>query len=455
MKGILLILMLFLASALPPIYGQENCFDTQLEVISTSLNSPLEGPYLPGERIGFRLQIFNYSELQWLQGVVPQFGAGLIHATPDSDFGIMIDVPLTNYSNQGQWLWYNYGDINYQGTSSDIYEPGQPLPGGWFYTRPGAPVNQNFGDNNALNIVEMYFSIDAILHSCGQGTYLDQISFKTFSDSEVGSFQTQGCYLDRPLNFPYAMGCCSELPTDFQTDYIICSGQTFTLDLPAVAGNHSFSWDQYITNSIVGGSSGSGDVFSQQLFNYGLYAETATFYVNAQNLDPECAISPIGINLTVLPSTIQGVLESDQLELCEGDCPLLIFNGNLGSGNWTYDWGNGEVTNVPFFEDCSNPSDGIYRVTVSNDQTACSQTFEKFLFSEPYPIADAGPDVEIPCSVTSIVLNGSTDIPQSTFTWAGPDGSLLMGASVEVSLPGVYQLVVVSPGCWSGSIHSL
>ncbi len=62
--------------------------------------------------------------------------------------------------------------------------------------------------------------------------------------------------------------------------------------------------------------------------------------------------------------------------------------------------------------------------------------------------ADAGPNQTITCIDTVVFLSGSSDVPNATFQWSGPNGFTSTEPSPAVFLPGTYTLTITTPsGC--------
>jgi len=92
-----------------------------LTVTSTSCGSPLNGPYIPGERVSFTYAVTNYSgagNCQWIKALIPSFGPGWDPASFQSNGRPVTGTgPGTRYG-PGTWQWID--------ENIDIYQ--SPLP---------------------------------------------------------------------------------------------------------------------------------------------------------------------------------------------------------------------------------------------------------------------------------------------------------------------------------------
>lgn len=94
---------------------------------------------------------------------------------------------------------------------------------------------------------------------------------------------------------------------------------------------------------------------------------------------------------------------------------------------------------------------GVYAVTVT-DANGCTslQLFELL----PALLADAGPEQVLDCASTFVTLDGSgsNSGPDIAYLWTGPEGFSSMLLSPQVSLPGIYRLIVIDtsrPDCYA------
>lgn len=214
-----------------------NCLiDAELTVVNTSLGSPMEGPFVPGEIVTFEFEILNYradaantgNQCQWLQGVVPVFGNGWDPISFRTD-----GRPVNRSKPNENWNWFPEGEVGYNfptnaytifrdpvfdrlaicsGQSPDcagngITEAETPMPAGWYVTTkdsrapcdsPGVDPDDSWGipqecNSNAAH-GKFTFSLtvrdfDNPVTGCDATGYVDtRVEIYTFTDGEIGCF---------------------------------------------------------------------------------------------------------------------------------------------------------------------------------------------------------------------------------------------------------------------------
>jgi gliding motility-associated-like protein len=96
---------------------------------------------------------------------------------------------------------------------------------------------------------------------------------------------------------------------------------------------------------------------------------------------------------------------------------------------------------------------GTYTLTVSNQANGCTATAQAVVVQNVTPpVVDAGPPATLACGQTSLVLQGTSNVPNATFSWTTVNGSIVSGAgtaSPMVDGVGTYFLQVTNPanGC--------
>lgn len=87
-----------------------------------------------------------------------------------------------------------------------------------------------------------------------------------------------------------------------------------------------------------------------------------------------------------------------------------------------------------------------FRITL---QSGVHIAFTPFIQCDP-PVANAGPDKMLDCSLNSVILNGSSSIPSGEFSWQGSDGGVIASGNDSlaptVTAAGTYVLTVKLPG---------
>lgn len=126
--------------------------------------------------------------------------------------------------------------------------------------------------------------------------------------------------------------------------------------------------------------------------------------------------------------------------------PNLLLNGNSPTGNvnWSWTGPNG------FTSTLQNPSvnvGGLYSLTVTNPANGCTSTATANVATDQTPPVGASTTGTLTCAVTSLVLNGSANVPV-TYSWSGPGGFTSALQNPTVTLPGDYDLTVTANnGC--------
>jgi hypothetical protein len=214
--------------------------DNVLSITNTSLGSPLDGPYAPGEVVTFCYTINSYitgipsdpQSCNYISGIVPTFGDCWAPASFDADgMPVLITTPLTTIgvigdlgagppqpcegASAGTWSWFPSGSVSYNLSTPNPLglTTGDDVGAGWFFTTfyesPGGACspsetnpNSSYGDNNFpacddLGGWNVCFSLVANnATDCLNGETNCNVSVKTFSDGEVGVWANIGCTAD-------------------------------------------------------------------------------------------------------------------------------------------------------------------------------------------------------------------------------------------------------------------
>ena len=207
--------------------------------LSTSLGSPLNGPYLPDEVVAFKYQINEYNvdrtgglnNCTWLQGIVPIFGNGW-DPTSFASNGEPLIVSRPSQQYLSEWNWWDSVDINFDTDiisignfdndpeleicsqwESDCSNTGirenNILPAGWFAvnTSQGDNPNITFGDgedcDTTLSGWQVTFQLKTNSYSpIEPDSFLTDCSVKiyTFTDGATGNWTGPSylCESDRP-----------------------------------------------------------------------------------------------------------------------------------------------------------------------------------------------------------------------------------------------------------------
>ncbi len=209
---------------------QANCsVGTLTSVRPQNPNANPEGPYFPGETVSFTYNIeFTADSLgmgnncQWLQGLIPSFGAGW-------------NLQAVDPSTQGPagWQWFPEGSVDYNvisdtlmlqpsphggmelATGSGGLMAGDLLPGGWWFVAPGIGATcTNDGDPDTMwglpavcgSTTNVNFQFDLQVTdnidpaASATSDYL-KVEIFSMADGQTGCWANNTCGGDEPTSF--------------------------------------------------------------------------------------------------------------------------------------------------------------------------------------------------------------------------------------------------------------
>lgn len=187
---------------------------------------------------------------------------------------------------------------------------------------------------------------------------------------------------------------------------------------------------------------GTGGTITASANLPGLYTLTVL------NTNNGCSKSDVvTVNEDILQPTVTA--GSDQTLTCAN--PNGVTLSSMGSdvgGNFTLLWSGPGI--APANESQPNPTvlvAGNYSLLITNNINGCSNTDDVVVNQDQdLPIANAGSDQLLNCSITTVTINGSNSGPlnEITFLWTGPDITSINENDVSpfVGLQGTYTLVV-------------
>jgi hypothetical protein len=126
--------------------------------------------------------------------------------------------------------------------------------------------------------------------------------------------------------------------------------------------------------------------------------------------------------------------------------------GNSPTAGVTYEWsGPGIIPANQFLQNPTVGVVGVYVLTVRNPANGCTSTASVTVNGDVTPPAANAVGGIINCLATSIVIDGSTNVPQATWNWSGP-GITPANQTLEdptVSVGGTYAVTVTNTvsGC--------
>jgi len=159
-----------------------------------------------------------------------------------------------------------------------------------------------------------------------------------------------------------------------------------------------------------------------------------------------CVSAP---SITVLQNiqTPQNVTAAGGLLNCS--FPTINLAGSSSTSNVSYGWtGPGN-----FVSNQQNPAvgtSGTYILTVTNLANGCTTTATTVVTQDPtVPDIDVTTEI-LNCVVSSVTLNATSNTPNVTYVWTGPNGFASTQEDPVVSSPGGYAVVVTAQsGCTS------
>jgi len=175
------------------------------------------------------------------------------------------------------------------------------------------------------------------------------------------------------------------------------------------------------------------------------------YYVTITNEDNFCtATASVVVTQNITIPTAVAV--SNGILTCQFPQVQLSGQGSSQGPEFFYNWttsnGNivsGELTLTPLV---SQP--GTYTMSVLNIDNGCeNQANTTVTTSQAFPVANAGPPLDLTCAIGQLTLNGTSSSQgvQYGYVWSTPNGNILSGGntlSPVVDAPGVYDLSVVN-----------
>lgn len=358
--------------------GQNVCLDdAHFQVISTSLGSPLSGPFQPNEEVEIEFIVFwNGTDCNWLHGLSPTFGNGWSPSSFDANGTPEVITPLNFQSNSmgnpGNLFWYPEGSIMYKHQNSPNYMAGEFVPAGWYSTAtsPGTnnPCAANFqtDPNCSCGITQTCNSfyvhtitirlITGTVEDCENGLTDLSVHYKLFSDFETGSGVNPACADVPLLSAFYEMACTTPEDLeingqDFDTYNHGLVEIDFTDFVTVVNPDVSYQWTVEGADEISGFSNCTqdcGTILSQELVNSNLYqTKNVTYTVNAIRADRTAG--PSAEFLVKVHPELSLTTYYDQLQpVCSGVTEVYVESSAFGGAmedniDYLYSWNTGST----------------------------------------------------------------------------------------------------------------
>jgi len=224
---------------------------------------------------------------------------------------------------------------------------------------------------------------------------------------------------------------------------ISCANPTATLSGAGSSTGAGISY-QWTGPGIVGG----GTTLSPVVNLTGTYTLTVTNQPNGCT-----ATDQVGVTGSTTPPTASA--GPDRVITCTNMTAVLNGGGSSSGANIIYGWNepgivSGGTTNMPVVNLA-----GTYTLTVTNQTNGCSATDSVAVATNTIPpTANAGTDMSLTCSATSLTLNGTGSASGANITYAWTGSGIVSGGATTapvVNAVGTYTLTVTNQtnGCSS------
>lgn len=284
----------------------------------------------------------------------------------------------------------------------------------------------------------------------GQSPFLYQIDAQgfvlnnIFEDLAAGTYaftiqDDNGCQgtLDTTLFAPMGVTAVANV-----TDSLTCAVTTVTVDGNSTTSDGEVTYEWTFNGEVI-----SNEITAQA-------TEPGTYYLTAFQ-DACSSIDSVEVIQNLSPELMAVLNTENQLD-CNITSALLDGTGSSSGPEFSYEWlRDGNIIAGADQNTFTADIEGTYILFVTNENTGCvvSDTLE-LINNENYPVANAGQDGVITCSVTSILANGSGSQSgdEIIYLWLDASGTAIPGATEDtltIFTPGTYTLMVqdTTNGC--------
>ena len=218
-----------------------------------------------------------------------------------------------------------------------------------------------------------------------------------------------------------------------------CTITSVALNGSSSTAGAAFSW---AGPGIVSGGTTATPTVNQP----GTYTQTVTDPVNGCT-----STSTVNVTQNITPPNVNA--GAPQVLSCA--VTSIALNGSSSTGGATFSWAGPGIVSGGTTASPTVDQAGTYILTMTDPANGCTSTANTTVTNDlGLPNASAGAAQILNCSVTSVVLGGSSSTGGATFSWAGP-GIVSGGTSATptVNQPGAYTITVTDPsnGCTSTS----
>lgn len=345
-----------------------------LTIKSTSLGSPLEGPFQVGEEINFcytieEFDVVSEASCQWLQGIVPSFGNAWSSSSFDVEGLPQSATSITALSQDVNWAWRSdvhsridntnrrIGDspfghtelchVNEQNCDGQALQQGDLLPPGWYAWNNSQGIehpDSTYGDGTSCSTANGPWEIcfDLLVGELTDDSDLS-ISFHTFSDGEIGleGQMDSSCMDDMPLTERFFVECDNQ-PIDTSLSFLTCSKNISLVDLPE---NQFYFWISTGNDRIEGVSNGSGTSFQIQLEHNEPDIQIVQYLLKAYT-ENGCHVANYTIDVEVYPEL--NIAREDLFTVCQTDSVSMSEVIDLDAqiiGSFEVEWNSNNLIN--------------------------------------------------------------------------------------------------------------
>lgn len=179
-----------------------------------------------------------------------------------------------------------------------------------------------------------------------------------------------------------------------------------------------------------------------------------TYSLLVTNTDNGCSSSD---NIVVTEDFLPPAADAGNdiiLDCLSGSATLDASSSSVGS-NISYEWQDGSGNPIDNQIMTTINAADTYTIVVTDDNNGCTDTDEVIVSLDTNaPVADAGPDLTLTCSVSSVNLDGSSSSSGAniTYEWSDENNTLIsQTTAANVTTPGTYSLQVTNNdnGCFS------
>jgi gliding motility-associated-like protein len=262
-----------------------------------------------------------------------------------------------------------------------------------------------------------------------EGTY-----YLTVTDNDNGCTSVDDVIVTNSMDMPIANAGVD--------DELNCITSSIQLD---GSGSSTGTQYEYLWTGPAGGITSGQNTLTPIITIPGIYTLAVTDVVNSCTAYDAVDISG-SFNL---PNASAGL---DQTLTCAVTNVILDGTASDSGAAYQAEWTTSDGNIVSGQNDYSATADmiGTYVLTVTNTSNGCTASDAVQVFENTTaPIANAGPDMELNCYSTSLMLDGSGSDTgsQYEYLWTTTNGNIVTGSNTPnptVNYPGIYVLTVIN-----------